>query len=636
MSSSQRVCKMARAGRVVLRASFAIALAAPAVCSTAVWADVLQVTGRRGPIFLEYEPSGDTLLVLCQKSGTIARVRADSGLIVKETTIGDRPFALARHPDGQRIYVSCRNAGTIVELAAESLEVLRTFALRGDPTCVAVSPDGRSLYAGLHSLDALAVLDLESGTEAKRLLAGNGPEYCAGTADGAHLYVTNLLTNSVRFDAPCELEITVLSHATRRVVERIILAGANVGRSIDFTNDGSLGLMAVSRPKNLVPLVQAARGWVVTNGLAVIFPGVDRAPVQLLVDLPNRFYADPYGLAITPDDRKAYLTASGADMVIALDMAKLRQTAEQAAAGELPDHANHLGLSRRYVTARVAVGANPVAVACSPDSRFVFVGNRLDDTLSVIDAATDRVVRTMTLGDPPALTRLDEGERFFHGSTVTFQNQFTCASCHPDEGLDGLQYDLEPDGIGQDILDNRNLRGLEGTAPFKWNGKNPDITTQCGARIAKWFFRTAGLGATDVVSLAQYIRSIEPVANPYRPADGGLTPAQQRGKALFERTARNNGEPIPVADRCHTCHAGPKFTDQKLADVGTKAAHDRSGVFDNAHLINVFESPPYLHDGRAGTLEEIWTRYNDHEKHGVSSDWTKQQLNDLIEYLKSL
>ena len=36
------------------------------------------------------------------------------------------------------------------------------------------------------------------------------------------------------------------------------------------------------------------------------------------------------------------------------------------------------------------------------------------------------------------------------------------------------------------------------------------------------------------------------------------------------------------------------------------------------------------------TLEEIWTRYNPDDKHGVTNDMTKDQLNDLIEYLKTL
>jgi cytochrome c peroxidase len=45
---------------------------------------------------------------------------------------------------------------------------------------------------------------------------------------------------------------------------------------------------------------------------------------------------------------------------------------------------------------------------------------------------------------------------------------------------------------------------------------------------------------------------------------------------------------------------------------------------------------PYLHDGRCWSLEEIWTLYNPYDLHGVANDLTKQQLNDLIEYLKTL
>jgi len=58
--------------------------------------------------------------------------------------------------------------------------------------------------------------------------------------------------------------------------------------------------------------------------------------------------------------------------------------------------------------------------------------------------------------------------------------------------------------------------------------------------------------------------------------------------------------------------------------------------FDTPHLNNIFQSPPYLHDGRAATLEEIWTKYGKEEKHGVANDMTKNQLNDLVDYLKSL
>jgi hypothetical protein len=38
----------------------------------------------------------------------------------------------------------------------------------------------------------------------------------------------------------------------------------------------------------------------------------------------------------------------------------------------------------------------------------------------------------------------------------------------------------------------------------------------------------------------------------------------------------------------------------------------------------------------AATLEEIWTVYNPDDRHGATNDMTKDQLNDLIEFLKTL
>ena len=44
----------------------------------------------------------------------------------------------------------------------------------------------------------------------------------------------------------------------------------------------------------------------------------------------------------------------------------------------------------------------------------------------------------------------------------------------------------------------------------------------------------------------------------------------------------------------------------------------------------------YLHDGSAATLEEIWTVNSTNDEHGMVSDFTKIELNDLVEYLRTL
>ena len=70
--------------------------------------------------------------------------------------------------------------------------------------------------------------------------------------------------------------------------------------------------------------------------------------------------------------------------------------------------------------------------------------------------------------------------------------------------------------------------------------------------------------------------------------------------------------------------------------VGTGKSTDRSPLIDVPQLRNVVYSAPYLHDGSAQSLEEIWTVFNPKDRHGVTNDLTMDELNDLIEYLKTL
>jgi cytochrome c peroxidase len=52
-------------------------------------------------------------------------------------------------------------------------------------------------------------------------------------------------------------------------------------------------------------------------------------------------------------------------------------------------------------------------------------------------------------------------------------------------------------------------------------------------------------------------------------------------------------------------------------------------------LTNIALTAPYLHDGSAATLEQIWTVFNRQDTHGRTNDLTKDELNDLIEYLRT-
>ena len=83
-------------------------------------------------------------------------------------------------------------------------------------------------------------------------------------------------------------------------------------------------------------------------------------------------------------------------------------------------------------------------------------------------------------------------------------------------------------------------------------------------------------------------------------------------------------------------YAPPLYTNRTQQDVGTQMWLDDDSKFDVPHLNNIYDSAPYMHNGIAETLEEIWTRYNPYDEHGVTNDMTKDQLNDLVEFLRTL
>ena len=61
-----------------------------------------------------------------------------------------------------------------------------------------------------------------------------------------------------------------------------------------------------------------------------------------------------------------------------------------------------------------------------------------------------------------------------------------------------------------------------------------------------------------------------------------------------------------------------------MADVGTGKATDRSPLIDMPQLNNIALTAPYLHDGSARTLEEIWTVFNPKDTHGVTNDLSRR------------
>jgi YVTN family beta-propeller protein len=589
----------------------------------------------KNPLNMALRPGGRELWVTCEGADSVMIVDTMTHMPAGEIAVGGMPIDVAFTPDGKLAFVSSRHDDLVSVIDALSRKVVKTLATGNEPHGVLTDRQGKYLYVANTTSSDISVFDIPTLTYVKMLSASRGPWAMALSPDGATLLVTNMLARFAPQRAPFVSEVSSIETDRAVIDDRRVVDGANLMMGVAWHPSGRFALATINRTKSLLPMTRLLQGWTITNGLAVIWK--DGQVDQVLLDEPNSGFADATGVACTPDGRYALVTSAGTDSVAVVDVSKLLAVLEHADTYQR-EHVipNHLGYPTEFVVQRIPVKNNPRGVLVAPDGSVAYVANSLDDSLSVIDLRKFEVVRRIDLGGSREITKRRFGERLFHSANVTFRHQFACASCHPDGHVDGMTYDIEADGIGVSPVDNRTLRGILDTAPFKWEGTNPTLSRQCGARLSVFFTRLLPFTPEQLAALDFYITTIERPPNPYRKLGAPLNPAQRRGKIIFERTATNDGRTIAGGNRCITCHFPPYFTDREVHNVGTQQPNDREGRFDTPHLNNIYDSAPYLHNGMAATLEEIWTVYNPNDQHGVTNDMTKDQLNDLVEYLKTL
>jgi cytochrome c len=407
-----------------------------------------------------------------------------------------------------------------------------------------------------------------------------------------------------------------------------------------------LVFIAHQRPKSHIPATQIAQGWVFTNVLTLA-PCPDLAerghPLSqtLPLDSPNQLYADPSDVVVTPDGRLAFVACAGADTVLVVDVGRFRRylgkNAKYTEATPRADAIEDLAASRHYVIAKLPTQANPRRLGLSGDGKTLVVSNFLADSLTVIDAVNLRVMKQIPLdgshqfagrasdGSDPRLRvgltadPVRRGEILFNSAKLTFQGQFSCASCHPNGGADGLNWDLPRDGIGN-FKNTKSLLGVKDTAPYGWLGASPTLADR-----VKGTLRTVHRyepSEEEVHDLVAYLESLPPPRSAESPV--ASTPhSLTRGKALFEGKAR-----------CAVCHSGPAGDDGKIHDVGT-GTYPGEDRFNTPSLRGLSQSAPYLHDGRAATLEDIFTKHNPKQRHGDFHRLTADEIPDLLAYLRS-
>ena len=262
---------------------------------------------------------------------------------------------------------------------------------------------------------------------------------------------------------------------------------------------------------------------------------------------------------------------------------------------------------------RVPVGQGPSAVLVSGDGTLVYVADGLDDSITVVDVASASRLRTIPLGPRRDLDPAGRGERLFLDARISHDGWMSCASCHADGQGVGLAVDTLSDGGFGAPKRVTSLLGVGSTPPWTWLGTVDRLEDQVRKSV-ETTMRGRPPTPEQVDDLTAYLRSLPPP----RPT-AMVGEAVERGRRAFE------------ARRCAECHAPPAYTAEGTFDVGLvdEVGHRK---FNPPSLRGVAARAPYLHDGRASSLPDVFLKHG----HPRGSSWTDGEAEDLSAFLRTL
>jgi YVTN family beta-propeller protein len=515
-----------------------------------------------------------TVAVSVYGDDVVKLVDASTGDVLRVIDVPDEPYGLAATDDGSRLYISCEYPGQVLEYEVDHGRIARTFAAGSMVRGVALSERQRRLYATEYLTAAVVAISLETGEIIDRW---------AGTTSE-------------------NLARQIALHPRRA---KAYLPHLRSRTTVD-KGEGAI-----------VPFVTV----VDTEG----GKGRRRKPIAMDGFHGTFVVANPWEVAVSPDGTRLAAVFAGTDDLYACRV--------------LDDDYRELSFDRV-----IKVGHNPRAARFSPDGRELYVYNALDFSVDVIAVDGWERRATIPVCESPLAPDVLRGKILFYSALqpMVGARWISCASCHPDGDPDGRTWHN-----AEGLRNTMSLAGMAWTHPIHWSADRDEVqdfeltirSPLMGGRGLLSGPAHEALGAphkglsADLDALAAYSNSHRFSLSPH--AKGGLSAAARRGKNVF----------FSKETRCAECHSGPFYTDSQPGrtfrkhNVGTGDDDPTETLgpdYDTPTLLGVYRTAPYLHHGRAATLEEVLTKYNPADRHGTTSHLTGEQISDLVEFLKAL
>ncbi|MFT5466000.1 MAG: DNA-binding beta-propeller fold protein YncE [Verrucomicrobiales bacterium] len=574
---------------------------------------------------------------------TVTRLDVATQVVDFEVPVSAHPSNLAIDSTG-RAWVTCRDADTIAIVAADGSTVDEIALNYGEaPFGIAPSPDRASMFvtttarapgdgANGQLLRFSTATQLQTGS----LELGPTPRAIAIFGAGDRVLVTRFITGHPRggeiwdVDASSSSQLTLNGtiFLTTETTEDSASNGTglpNYIAGITISPDEQTAWYGATKPSSgrgelfgeLLETDNSVRAMIGRIDLSGATPS---DPDQSRIDIDN---ADsPSSILFSSLGDWALVSAQGNNSVGVYDRIAVDENASPNA---------------RSTQVRLPVGLAPQGMVLDPATNQLWVKNFMGRSVTVLDLSPFfggvstgfNPLEIVTVSAEQLPENVLNGKQIFYNASdnggpgglnrMSVEGYISCATCHVDGGHDGVVWDFTQRGEG--LRNTIDLRGRSGMAHGRvhWTANfdelqdfEHDIRGGFGGHgfltDAEFAATSPPLGApkagldSDLDDLAAYMTSLSRDAlprSPYRATDGSLTPDALAGAAIFAR------------ENCASCHTPDRdFTHSGLAglqDVGsTRPSSGAPNGIDTPTLLGLWDGAPFLHNGRAATLGDVF------------------------------
>jgi YVTN family beta-propeller protein len=560
------------------------------------------------PVSLGVRPGTNEVWVVNHLSDSVSVVDVVARKLLATIAVGDEPtdvafasghafVSLAGNEDRVKVY----DPATRAQITAIDLVDLANNRAGDDPRALAVNAAGTEVYAVM----------LESGNRTTALFtglvtSGGGPpapspprNSALGAAPAVGLIVKFNSANGrwedetgknwsskVNFTLP-DTDVFVLSAPTPAILRTVNGVGTILFDGAVSPATGELWVPNTDA-RNLVRFEPNLRGHLVQSRITRV--NTTTGAVSAVVDLNSHInytvspgsaaeiansLAQPGPGVFTANGATYYLAAFGSGKVGVLN-----------AAGTVTD--------------RIVVGGGPSGLALKESVQRLYVLNRFDNTISIVDTGSKtEIARTGVAGAArfdPSPDVIKGGRRFLYDAQITSgHGDIACATCHVFSNFDNIGWDLgDPGGdflaytnapwvhfapVGPSTngfdpmkgpMTTQTLRGLKNLEPFHWRGDRQNFQAFnhafvglmgmrgfCSVSVATSCTKGSdcpvgelclGLTPADMDAYTNFIMTVNFPPNPYRNLDdsmpNAITVPSQNGGGQTAPGNPNNGATI--------------------------------------------------------------------------------------------